>query len=75
MYAMANTFYLLVLLGFFIVSLFIIYHIVKYSINKNSSQVMLLIFVPVMIFLVLLNIIFFSRIKLEEFFIFSQLTI
>jgi hypothetical protein len=28
-----------------------------------------------MIFLVLLNIIFFSRIKLEEFFIFSQLTI
>ncbi|MDD3498355.1 MAG: hypothetical protein PHH24_02515 [Candidatus Moranbacteria bacterium] len=72
---MANTFYLLVLLGFFIVSLFIIYHIVKYSINKNSSQVMLLIFVPVMIFLVLLNIIFFSRIKLEEFFIFSQLTI
>ncbi|MEF3691960.1 MAG: hypothetical protein V3574_02820 [Candidatus Moraniibacteriota bacterium] len=59
-------FYLFFLLGVFITGTFIIYHILKYSINKNSSTLMLIIFISGLIVLVLINFFAFSSIDLEN---------
>lgn len=59
-------FYLLFLLGVFIAGTFIIYHILKYSINKSASTLMLIIFISGLIILVLINFFAFSSVDLEN---------
>lgn len=56
------------LLGCFIVSIFIIYHITRYSINKKSSVSMLLLFISVLIILLIINFSIFINLDLEEVF-------
>lgn len=60
-------FYLLFLFGVFVTSTFIIYHITKYSINKKSSTIMLLVFLAGLVILLIINIFIFSSIDTSEF--------
>lgn len=60
--------YFLILLGIIAVSSFVIYHIIKYAINKQSSQLMLLIFIPIMLILLIINISLFLNLDLESLF-------
>lgn len=59
-------FYLMFLLGCFVASLFIIYHITRYSINKKSSTVMFILYISVLLLLILINVSVFMTLDLEE---------
>ncbi|EKE22013.1 MAG: hypothetical protein ACD_7C00082G0011 [uncultured bacterium] len=59
-------FYLMFLLGCFIASIFIIYHITRYSINKKSSTTMLILFISVFLILFLINLSAFGALDLDE---------
>lgn len=63
---MFTVFYLIFLMGCGIASIFILYHITKYSINKHSSSVMLVVFVSVMTVLVIFNIIVFQTVDFND---------
>ncbi len=56
----------ILLLTFALVSLFIIYHIVRYSYSKSESVLMLAIFIPVVSVLMLADIVLFFSINFEE---------
>lgn len=58
-------FYLMFLVGCFIASIFIIYHIVRYSINKKSSTIMLVLFISGLLILLLINFSIFANLDLE----------
>jgi len=68
MYVLINLLYLVILFSFCLVSVFIVYHIVKYSINKKASRIMLFVFIPTIIFLIILNISLFTSIDVEDLF-------
>ena len=59
-------FYLMFLVGCLTASIFIVYHITRYSINKKSSTIMFLLFVSVLLLLLLLNISIFINLDLNE---------
>lgn len=59
-------FYLLFLFGCLISSIFIIYHITHYSINKKSSTIMFILFIFVLAVLLLFNIYAFSIIDFDS---------
>lgn len=56
----------ILLLTFALVSLFIIYHIVRYSYSKSESVLMLSIFIPVVSVLMLADIVLFFSINFED---------
>jgi len=56
----------ILLLTFALVSLFIIYHIVRYSYSKSESVLKLAIFIPVVSVLMLADIVLFFSINFEE---------
>jgi hypothetical protein len=60
--------YYLVFLMMLLMSLFIVFHIVRYSYNKTAKLTMLLIFVPVVSILLFTNFILFSQIQIENIF-------
>lgn len=66
MFDVFTAFYLFFLLGVFIASAFIIYHIGSYSINKHSSGIMMSIFISGIIILVIINILVFGSLDLSE---------
>jgi len=51
-----NILYLVVFLSYIMIGSFIVYHIVRYSINKRSSLVMLILFLFVAVILVFINV-------------------
>ncbi len=57
--------YFIIIISFLIAALFIFYHIVKYSINKTHSLIMLSLFSVVFIILILLNIYLFFHLNLD----------
>ncbi|KKP59067.1 MAG: hypothetical protein UR60_C0010G0001 [Candidatus Moranbacteria bacterium GW2011_GWF2_34_56] len=59
-------FYLMFLVGCFVASIFIIYHITRYSINKKSSTIMLALFVSVLLILLLINFSIFTNLDLDK---------
>lgn len=59
-------FYLMFLLGCAVASIFIIYHITRYSINKKSSTIMLALFVAVLLILLLINFSIFSNLDIDN---------
>lgn len=63
---MFTVFYLIFLLGCGISSIFVIYHINKYSINKHSSTTMLILFISVITILLLINISLFKNIDFTD---------
>jgi len=66
-------FYLIIFFSFLLVALFIIFHIVRYSINKTSSFFMLIIFVSVFSVLLISNIALFFSVPWEQMFDFINL--
>jgi len=64
--------YLMFLLGCFVASTFIIYHITRYSINKKSSTTMLIIFISVLLLLVMFNLSVFKTLDLDKSFNFAS---
>ncbi len=64
--------YLIIILSFLVAGLFIIYHIVKYSINKTHSLIMLSIFIIVFGLLLILNLNLFFHLDFRSFSVFSQ---
>ena len=58
--------YAAVLLIFFLLSAFIVFHIVRYSYNRSSSVIMLVIFLTFTGLLIFSNIILFANLPLEE---------
>lgn len=61
-----NILYFLVMLMLLILSVFIVYHIIKYSYDKKASFLMLVLFVSVTGVLALLNVILFFRIPFDK---------
>ena len=57
--AIIYSIYALFVLSFLIISFFIIYHLINYSINSHFSRLMVSIFSIVFIFLLICNIILF----------------
>lgn len=66
MFNIFTVFYLFFLLGCLIASIFIIYHIARYSINKKSSTTMFFLFMTVLVFLLILNISAFGSLDLTR---------
>ena len=60
--------YYLVFFTMFLMSLFIIFHIVFYSYTTISKIITLLIFVPVAAVLLFTNLVLFSALPLDRFF-------
>jgi hypothetical protein len=62
--------YAILLLALFLMSLFIIYHIVRYAYSKPESMLMLLIFIPVTSIFFFIQIVLFFSIRFDEIFYF-----
>lgn len=62
--------YAVLLLALIVMSLFIIYHIVRYAYSSAESTLMLLIFIPVTSVLLFAQIILFLSIDFSEIFYF-----
>jgi hypothetical protein len=60
--------YIIFFLFWIIASLFVVYHIVRYSLDKKAAVLMLLIFISVTSLLLLTNVILFSSLRLDEMF-------
>ncbi|EKE15497.1 MAG: hypothetical protein ACD_11C00150G0002 [uncultured bacterium] len=58
--------YAVVMLIFFLLSLFIVFHIVKYSYDKKTTFLMLMIFLTFTSLLFFSNLILFTQLPLEE---------
>lgn len=58
--------YAVLLISFVLMSMFIVYHIVRYAYSKSESALMLLIFIPVVSVLILADIALFFSINFEE---------
>jgi hypothetical protein len=63
-----NIFYLLILGLFIVASLFVAYHIVRYSLSSKESATMLLVFFSVLGVLLFFNLILFFSLDLERIF-------
>lgn len=61
--------YLLLFFSMFLMSVFIVYHIVFYSYSMFSKLITLLIFVPVVGVLLFSNFVLFSQIPLQSMFV------
>ena len=66
MYAIIILLYLVVLASFVVASLFIVYHLRKYSINPTLTQAMRIIFVFVVGLLMLANVILFFSVDWSQ---------
>ncbi|MFA6183930.1 MAG: hypothetical protein WC682_02390 [Parcubacteria group bacterium] len=64
--------YLMFLFGCFVASIFIVYHITRYSINKKSSTTMLILFISVLLLLIMFNLSVFKTLDLDKSFNFSS---
>lgn len=60
------TFYLMFLTGCFVASVFIIYHITRYSINKKSTTIMSVLFISILLLLLLINFTIFETLDLNS---------
>lgn len=58
--------YLMFLIGCFIASIFIIFHITRYSINKKSSNIMTTLFILILLLLLLINFSIFKTLNLNN---------
>lgn len=58
--------YFVILLMFAIISLFVVFHIVKYSYNKSSAFFMLCLFIPVAAALIFMNVGLFFAVDFNE---------
>lgn len=65
-----NLFYLLMILFFTAGSVFILYHIVKFSLNRTSSVTMIVVFLSGLAVLFIINLSAFLRININDFVIF-----
>lgn len=65
-------FYLMFLTGCLVASIFIIYHITRYSINKKSTTIMTILFISVLLLLILINLTFFTTLDLNNTFNFMS---
>lgn len=65
-----NLFYILMILFFAIGSVFILYHIVKFSLNRISSITMIIVFLSGLAVLFIINLSAFMRININDFVIF-----
>lgn len=54
--------YALFVLSYVLVSFFVAYHLVKYSINPHFSRIMLSVFLIISFFLLLSNLVLFSSV-------------
>ena len=63
-----NIFYSVLFFIYIIISIFIVYHIVRYSINKKSSLIMLILFISIMLILVFINVQLFKSINFDKIF-------
>ncbi|MFC1609195.1 hypothetical protein ACFL3M_03325 [Patescibacteria group bacterium] len=70
MSALFSIIYMLMTILFVVVSLFIIYHIIKYSLNKTSSFIMFIVFTSGMTILLLLNFYLYTSVNIEDIFYF-----
>lgn len=66
MMVVINILYLLFILLYIFASLFIIYHLVKYTIHSSLNYVALVVFIAVSIPLLIGNIILFNMINWKE---------
>ncbi|MCD6149278.1 hypothetical protein J7J13_00645 [bacterium] len=66
-------FYSVIFLSFALAALFIVFHIVRYSINKTSSLVMLVVFISVFSVLLISNMVLFFSVPWEQMFDFINL--
>jgi len=66
-------FYFIVFLSFLLTALFIVFHIIRYSINKTSSFLMLVVFVSIFCILLISNVILFFSVPWEQMFDFAVL--
>lgn len=62
--------YAVLLLTFLLMSLFVIYHIVRYAYSRTESMLMLSIFIPVVTVLLFIQIMLFMSIRFDEIFYF-----
>ncbi|MDX9913096.1 MAG: hypothetical protein RBS77_00770 [Candidatus Moranbacteria bacterium] len=65
-------FYLMFLTGCLVASVFIIYHITRYSINKKSTTIMTILFISVLLLLILINLTIFGTLDLSDTFNFMS---
>jgi len=68
-------FYLMFLFGSVVASIFIIYHISRYSINKQSSTIMLVVFIFIILILLLINFSIFKNIDFDTIFNIANLNL
>jgi len=73
MFNIIEIFYFIIFFSFVLAALFIIFHIIRYSINKTSSLVMLAVFIPVFCALLVINFILFHSVQWEQMFDFIDL--
>lgn len=62
-----NVSYFIILFGYFLAFSFIVFHILRYSINWKKSILMLLVFLPVFFLILFFNIASFASIDFSEF--------
>lgn len=66
MIAAINVLYLIIILFFLLAALFIVYHIVKYSLNKMEMLISLSIFLSVFLVLLFSNLAIFLSIRMDR---------
>lgn len=66
MLAIINILYFIIFISYLLAFSFIVFHILRYSINWKKSAIMLLIFVPIFFLLLSFNAASFSSIDFSE---------
>ncbi|HBO16594.1 MAG: hypothetical protein UR69_C0002G0008 [Candidatus Moranbacteria bacterium GW2011_GWE2_35_2-] len=67
MFAIINILYFIVFISYLLAFSFIVFHILRYSINWKKSAIMLLVFIPIFFLLLSFNVASFSSIDFSEF--------
>lgn len=65
MTSILSLFYLFLFLGVSVTGLYVTYHILRYSISKQSAALTAAVFAAVLLFLLSANVVFFYRIDWE----------
>ncbi|MDQ1283851.1 MAG: hypothetical protein QG620_199 [Patescibacteria group bacterium] len=58
--------YAVILLGFVLTYFFVIYHLIKYSINKSLNAIMLAVFIIISTLLIFSNVLLFFSVDWKE---------